>query len=253
MNQLAELGLPLLFVIEGENDICFLKAISKVLHRTDPDLPDLSHERRIVFIPTGGSNLLEWVSRLATLHKREFHLFDREQEPETTNRRQVVDFINTRPSCFAALTSKRTVENYLHPLAIREVCGIDLRFDDDTDMAGLLALKLMERAGQTSWCDLPYKRQRRLHEKAKKILNMKAVQRMTPAAAGRARSWRRGNWLVASHPTDDRIAGTNAYVSHGPRNRYGPGRAEVLPARPDRQRRRTHLCALHGALAADGR
>ena len=112
---------------------------------------------------------------------REFYLFDREQEPETSARRQVIEFINARPGCFAALTTKRTVENYLHPLAIREACGIDLIFDDDTDVAGLLALKLMARRGETSWRQLPYKRQRRLHERAKKILNMKAVQQMTPA------------------------------------------------------------------------
>ncbi len=175
--------LPLLVVVEGENDICFLKGISRMLHNADPDLPDLSHlanDRRITFLPTGGSNLNEWVARLVCLHKREVYLFDRELEPETTARRQVIEFINTRPGCYAALTTKRTVENYLHPLAIREACGIDLAFDDDTDVAGLLALKLMARRGETSWRQLPYKRQRRLHERAKKILNMKAVQQMTP-------------------------------------------------------------------------
>ncbi len=39
----------------------------------------------------------------------------------------------------------------------------------------------MARSGETSWRQLPYKRQRRLHERAKKILNMKAVQHMTTA------------------------------------------------------------------------
>lgn len=177
-------GLPLLVVIEGENDIHFLKGMSGILQRADPELPDLSrleHERQLMFLPTGGSNLDVWVSRLASLHKRQIILFDREQEPETTERRQVIEFINTQPGCFATLTTKRTVENYLHPHAIREACGIDLAFDDNTDVAGLLALKLMAQRGEFSWRQLPYKKQRRLHEKAKKMLNMKAVQRMTPA------------------------------------------------------------------------
>ena len=107
---------------------------------------------------------------------------------------EVVDFINGRSGCFATLTTKRTVENYLHPLAIREACGIDLTFDDDTDVAGLLALKLMARRGETSWRQLPYKRQRRLHERAKKILNVNAVQRMTPA-------------LLAQQDPDGEVAG----------------------------------------------
>ena len=92
-----------------------------------------------------------------------------------------MEFINTRPGCFATLTSKRTVENYLHPQAIKEACGIDLAFGDDDDVSGQLALKLMERAGESSWRQLHYKRQRRLHERAKKILNVNAVKRMTPA------------------------------------------------------------------------
>ena len=180
----TEPRLPLLVVVEGENDICFLKGMSRMLHRAFPELPDLSqlaNDRRITFLPTCGSNLKEWVSRLASLQKREFYVFDREMEPETTGRRQLVEFINTRPGCLATLTTKRTVENYLHPMAIQEACGIELFFDDDTNVAELLALKLMAGRGETSWRELPYKRQRRLHDKAKKILNVKAVQRMTPA------------------------------------------------------------------------
>jgi hypothetical protein len=179
-----ETGLPLLIVVEGENDVRFLTAISAMLHRHDPNLPDLAclvTERRAIFLPTGGSNLDEWASRVASLHKRTFFLFDREQEPETTERRKVVDAVNHRPGCFAVLTQKRALENYLHPFAIMEACGIDLTFDDDTDVANLLALKMMERSGESSWHEQPYKRQKRLHDKAKKLLNVKAVQAMTLA------------------------------------------------------------------------
>ena len=177
-----EPGLPLLIVVEGENDVRFLKAISAILRTDNPDLPDLARlvsERRAIFMPTGGNNLNEWVSRIATLNKRAFFLFDREKEPETSERRKIVESVNQRSSCFAIMTKKRAVENYLHPLAILEACGIELAFDDDADVASLLALKMMERSGEGSWCDLPSKRQRRLHDKAKKVLNGKAVQRMT--------------------------------------------------------------------------
>lgn len=48
----SEPGLPLLIVIEGENDIHFLKAISAMLHRQDaalPDLHQLTSTRRAIF------------------------------------------------------------------------------------------------------------------------------------------------------------------------------------------------------------
>src|SRR6516164_8399201 len=89
--------LPLLIVVEGENDVHFLSTISRVLHREDSALPDLDRllaERRAVFLPTGGSNLKEWLSRLIALHKAAFCLLDREQEPETSARRRIVDAIN---------------------------------------------------------------------------------------------------------------------------------------------------------------
>ena len=138
--------------------------MSKVLHRADSAVPDLEHlenGQKIVFLPTGGSNLSTWMSRLASLRKREFYLFDREEEPETTNRREAAELIASRPGCCAAVTSKRTVENYLHPAAIKEACGIELAFDDDADVTELLALKLMAQAGESSWYDMPNKRQRR--------------------------------------------------------------------------------------------
>lgn len=183
-NAMLTPGLPLLIVVEGENDIRFLTAISTMLHRAGPDLLDLAQliaQRRAIFLPTGGNNLIEWVTRVATINKRAFYLFDREQEPETSERKQLVEVINQRPGCSAIMTSKRAVENYLHPLAILEACGIELQIDDNTDVAGLLALKMMERSGESSWRQLSCKRQKRLHEKAKKALNLKAVHLMTPA------------------------------------------------------------------------
>jgi hypothetical protein len=175
-------GLPLLVVVEGENDISFLKSISAMLRHESPQLPNLSNDRRILFLPTGGGNLKDWVVRISSLHKLAFFLFDREQEPETSLRRQALETARVLPGCVAAITSKRAIENYLHPAAIQEACGIDLAFDDETKVSEALALQLMMKTGcGSSWHALPCKRQRRLHEKAKKILNLRAVQFMTPA------------------------------------------------------------------------
>jgi hypothetical protein len=76
--------------------------------------------------------------------------------------------------------SKRALENYLHPQAIQAACGIELSFDDHSDVPNLLARKLLERHDGLSWEELPFKGQHRLREKAKKLLNGKAVVHMTP-------------------------------------------------------------------------
>jgi len=181
--QSIEPGLPLLLVVEGVNDIQFLKVLSGILHREHMELPDLSQlesEKLLLFLPIGGSNLKDWAGRIASLHKREFHLYDREQEPETSERQKVVQCIQRRPGCVAVLTGKRALENYLHPLSILSGCGIELRFDDDSDVPNLLARALLARSGGPAWQELPVKAQRRRREKAKKLLNTKAVEQMTP-------------------------------------------------------------------------
>ena len=173
-------GLPLLVVVEGIYDIHFLKAMSTLLHQDGlPNLGQLEADRAIIVLPTGGSNLKDWAMRIASFHKREFHLYDREQEPETNSRRQIVDSINQQPGCMARLTQKRAMENYLHPLAIFEACGLELTFDDDTDVPGLLALQLAAKSGGVAWRHLPLKSQRRFRERAKRVLNVAAVEHMT--------------------------------------------------------------------------
>jgi hypothetical protein len=179
----VEPGLPLLVVVEGTNDIAFLKTISAMLHRHDAQLPDLAEleaQRRLLFLPVGGSNVKDMAPRVAGLNKLMFVLLDKECEPETTERRAVVDSLNQRPGCVALLTSKRALENFLHPVPIMDACGIELHFDDDADVPGLLAQQLLAAAGGPRWNELACKGQKRLRERAKKLLNVKAVERMTP-------------------------------------------------------------------------
>ena len=107
-------------IVEGTNDIKFLKRISAILHTSNSALPHLSRweqQGKLIFVPTGG-DLLSWSDRLAPLGVPEFHLCDRELAPETELRRKVVESVNARPGCRAVLTNKRSIENYLHPRAL---------------------------------------------------------------------------------------------------------------------------------------
>ena len=78
----------------------------------------MESQGQVVFLPFGGGDILSWPERLAPLRKSEFHLYDREQSPETDVRRTAIDRVNLRANCRGALTTKRSLENYLHPLAI---------------------------------------------------------------------------------------------------------------------------------------
>jgi len=134
----SPLASPLLLVVEGPHDIEFLKRISVILSVHDPHLPDLvSMERRgrVIFIPFGGGDAGLWMDRLAPPGLPELHIYDRESSPETELRQRMAEMVNLRPGCQAVLTSKRSLENYLHPAAIREVCGVELEFTDDDPVA----------------------------------------------------------------------------------------------------------------------
>lgn len=174
---------PLLIVVEGKHDIDFLVRMSVMLHRTDAALPDLRrHEEQgdVVFIPTGGTLSL-WTDRLAGLHHREFHLYDRELPPESFARQEIVAAINRRPGCRATLTRKRSVENYLSPASILEAGGPQLHFGDDDDVAELLARSVHAMTSAISWDELPPRNRARKRNRTKRWLNTAAVDRMTPA------------------------------------------------------------------------
>jgi hypothetical protein len=163
--------------------MAFLKRISRILHREYPALPDLrtlEHAGQIVLIPIGGSNVVYWTHRLAGLRLPEFHLYDLESEPVTSERRAAVAMINRRPGCVAFLTSKRSLENYLHPAAIREARGLELDFGDWDDVPDLTAERLFLA-----------------QHAAKEWLNREAVERMTvPRLAARDPAGDLIRWLT---------------------------------------------------------
>ena len=188
----------ILVVVEGPNDIEFLRRISTILHADDPQIPDLAEmerRRELIFVPFGG-DLRLWTFRLAGLGPAEWHLYDRDMPPETESRQRVADIVNLRPRCQAALTKKRHMESYLHAEAIFEASGIEISFSDDDHVAGLIARQCYERGnGQIPWAELPARARKRRRDKIKKWLNTRAVERMTAERLaerdpeGEVRSW----------------------------------------------------------------
>ena len=192
-------NLRLLAVVEGVHDIAFLRAVSVMLHAHEPGLPDLGameHRGEVVFVQFGGVDLKLWTHRLAPLGKPEFHLYDREESPETELRLRLADAVNQRPGCNAVVTSKRSLENYLHPAAILEAGGVTVHFGDDDDVADLIARQAHRREYPDEiWDELPRRKQTRRRNRVKKWLNRSAVERMTPERLaerdpqGEIRSW----------------------------------------------------------------
>jgi hypothetical protein len=186
-------------IVEGTHDLAFLLHISRVVHRDDASLPDLGRladRGEVVMLPVGGSPLTLWPARLAALGLSEFYLFDRETEPETTLRQEVVRAINARQGCFAALTAKRSLENYLHPRAIVEGGGPGIAVTDENCVAEVVArLQFVSRPGGPEWTALSRRSQRRLAQRAKRWLHRWVTPRMTSAwlderdPQGEVRGW----------------------------------------------------------------
>jgi hypothetical protein len=172
-----------LLLVEGTNDIEFLRQISRVLHVHDPSLPDLGDMEdrgELIFVPFGGSHVAAWTHRLAPLGVPELHLYDREVPPETDHRREAAESVNARERCQAVLTRKRSLENYLHPLAISAAGDINLTFDDFDPVAEITAKKRYQRGvDDAPWECLSRRARSRMTHRAKRWLNTKAADHMT--------------------------------------------------------------------------
>jgi hypothetical protein len=176
---------PLLLVVEGANDESFLKAMSGILSAADPALPNLSRlcdSGQVVFLPFGGGSPLSWATRLASLGCREVHLYDRELSPESELRRSAAALVNARRGCRAFVTTPRSLENYLHPQAVREASDgeCSIAFGSDDCVATLVARDIHQRRVGRSWEDLSRWERSRLVQKSKRWLNARAVRSMTP-------------------------------------------------------------------------
>ena len=175
---------PLLLLVEGANDADFLVRISRLLYQArtiSVHLADLVKQGQIVIVPFGGGISADWWNRFAPLNCPEFHLYDREQEPQSAQREQLAQRVNTRPRCHARITAKRSLENYLHPKAIRDAGGGDLNFGDDDCVAQLLVrCRLRAIHPEVPWESLSPRTRQRMSYRAKRWLNTRAVEQMMP-------------------------------------------------------------------------
>jgi hypothetical protein len=185
--------------VEGTHDIEFLRRMSALLHAAEPSLPELAaleRQGKLMFVPFGGGDSLSWTFRLAGLQRREFHLYDRDVPPATEARQRAAGLVNGRPGCHAVVTNKRSLENYLDPRAVFEASGLEVAFSDDDHVADVVARASYARQEPPKpWDELPARNRKRRRDKAKRWLNTKAVERMTPERLcqrdpdGEIRSW----------------------------------------------------------------
>ncbi|HEY5312924.1 MAG TPA: ATP-dependent endonuclease [Pirellulales bacterium] len=191
----------LLVVLEGRHDISFLRHLSTIVHADRHELPDLGaleRQGQLIFVPAGGGDFRPWTNRFSALHCTEFHLYDREEPPESQRREECAAAVNGRPRCRAFVTSERSLENYLHPHAIREARGLVLAYGDTSDVPELAAKASFIAQDGTSWQMLSRRARRRLRDKAKIWLNTAAVQQMTPVRLSeRDPSGEVATWLKA--------------------------------------------------------
>lgn len=175
-NQLGVLPdkrIQLLLCVEGPTDVDFFVNISKILNANDPTIPNLEIEKRVAILPLGGSTLKQWVDNYYSrnLELPEVHIYDRDTETPPTYQ-TTVDTVNARTDgSWATLTSKREIENYIHPAAIEEVFGVLITFTDTCDVPNILSAEI-NLDTTNPYCKLSASR-------AKKLLNEFAVQKMT--------------------------------------------------------------------------
>jgi hypothetical protein len=149
-------------IVEGIHDITFLKNLSTLLRlhgETVPNLDSLEMTGVLVFVPAGGANNLAlWASRLHTLNRPEFHLFDRDARAVEPSKHQAkVDSVNERPGCKAVSTTRREMENFIHHEAVN-VCANALQlklslnapFGSDVDVPAVLVTELNQHAAPSS-------------------------------------------------------------------------------------------------------
>jgi hypothetical protein len=180
--------------VEGPNDVSFLKHISKMLANVNNDIPDLSSDPRVAVLPLGGGTLNQWVQDhyLKGIGRPEIHIYDRDTQTPPKYQ-DACNQVNARgDGCWATLTGKREMENYLHPQAIELALGTDVRFTDVDDVPAIVARVIHENSGAPNrWEELPDERREKKIGKAKKKLNNDAAAKMTY------------EWLQQSDPNRD--------------------------------------------------
>ena len=171
--------------VEGKWDIEFLRRISKMVHAIDPTVPDLHNAElsgALVFIPLGGSSMELWAIRLAGIDRPEVYITDRDAPPPSQPKyhRHITSW-NTRANCTAFCTTKRELENYLHPNAIKQItASFPDAIADFDDVPLLLAEPLhTSDANATPWNTITNDNKKEKAKKVKRRLNQEGADNMT--------------------------------------------------------------------------
>ncbi|MFC5773215.1 ATP-binding protein [Ectobacillus antri] len=150
--------------VEGVNDVECLKTFSRIVSLHNPAIIDLSESNKVLVLPSGGSTLKGWVENqyLKALGVPEVHIYDRDEKTPPKYQKWC-DRINARgDGSIAFITNKREMENYIHPLAIKEVMGVEMSFTDQCNVPRLISAQVEFNEGTV-----------------KKMLNSQVVNKMT--------------------------------------------------------------------------
>lgn len=170
--------------VEGPNDVEFLRHASRLHRAADDTLLDLDGDHRVVFVVTGGGNLQHWVDQryLANAQMAEVHIYDTDDQaaPKYADAMATVNGRDNGDIGF--LTSKREMENYIHPDAIHAAFGHQIVVDDWCDVPDLVAEQVhIAGGGADLWAQIDAEKKSKKVGRAKRRLNREAMSHMTLA------------------------------------------------------------------------
>lgn len=113
--------IKVILCLEGVNDVQFFYSISNLFEI------DLKNDRRILVIPLGGNTLMEWVNKqfLDKLPLPQIHIYDN----DVSKYQEAIDATNNREDgSFGCLTKMTEMENYIHPILIKDVYEINKHY-----------------------------------------------------------------------------------------------------------------------------
>ncbi|WP_461630874.1 ATP-binding protein [Labilibaculum euxinus] len=174
-----------LLFVEGNHDINALKIYSEILHANNPEILNLNNNDSIGIVISGGSSLKFYIDNkyLDGLGKPEVHIYDNDIEDYREYVRKINEEGNQSKKAFN--TTKLELENYLSKEAIEEAYAengtiISLpEIEDEMDVPKTVARTLYETSAEKIWDELEESKQKRKESHVKKLLNSKAVRKMT--------------------------------------------------------------------------
>lgn len=123
--------------VEGPTDIDALISFGNILNAAG--IVNGFDSEKVFWTIGGGETLKDWVERkyLDRIGIPQIYFFDSDRTsdnlPIDRDKEQRIEEINQRENCEAFLSRKRTIENYLHPEALRRVANGNINLPNDTD------------------------------------------------------------------------------------------------------------------------